>query len=343
MRHRWVGWDEPSGDLRFTTGRTEPGADLRFATGRTGSDDGLQVSADAVILALGGASWPRLGSDGAWVPLLEARGARVLPLRPANCGFDVAHPAEGGRQVLGWSDWFCSRFAGTPLKNVALSIDDTGFRGQRGEFVVTATGVEGSLVYAATAAARERIDACGGAIARIDLLPGRSLDAVQAEVARPRGSRSLATHLKSRLGIEGVKSALLHELLPAEVFSDATQLAMAIKSAPLPLVATRPIAEAISSAGGVAFESVTAGLMLDVVPCIGSMPIEQSELSGLSGLRGRSGSSGPSVVAAPGVQGVACAGEMLDWEAPTGGYLLTACMASGRAAAAGVLHFLHSR
>lgn len=294
MRHRWLGWDEQSGELRFAAGEAGQGA-------------GLRVAVDAVVLALGGASWPRLGSDGAWVPMLQARGVRVAPLRPANCGFDVAHPVEFGGLVPGWTDWFASRFAGQPLKNVALSIADTDFCERPGEFIVTATGIEGSLVYAAAAAARERIDACGGAVARVDLLPGRPLEAVQAEVGRPRGSRSLATHLKSRLGIDGVKSALLHELLPADVFDDAARLAAAIKSVPLPLVATRPIAEAISSTGGVAFESLTAGLLLGAVP------------------------------------GVACAGEMLDWEAPTGGYLLTACLASGRAAAAGVLRFLDGR
>jgi uncharacterized flavoprotein (TIGR03862 family) len=269
MRHRWLGFD---GDA------------LRFRT-PTGE---LQVRCDTVVLALGGGSWPRLGSDAAWVPLLEARGVALRPLQPSNCGFDVGR-AEGP----GWSEHFRSRFVGHPLKNVALAVGDFH---QPGEFVVTETGVEGSLVYAASAPLRERIAADGQATALIDLLPQRSAEFVHAEVARPRGSRSLSTHLKSRLGIDGVKAALLHELLPRETFADPAALAAAIKALPLTLCAARPIAEAISSAGGVAFEALDEGLMLERMP------------------------------------GVFCAGEMLDWEAPTGGYLLTACLASGRVA-----------
>ncbi|HMC17011.1 MAG TPA: TIGR03862 family flavoprotein, partial [Albitalea sp.] len=269
MRHRWLGFD---------------GNALRFAT----PDGELQVQAGAVVLALGGASWPRLGSDGAWVPLLEARGVALRALQPSNCGFDVGR-AEGP----GWSEHFRSRFAGQPLKNVALAAGD--FQ-QAGEFVVTETGVEGNLVYAASGPLRERIAAEGRATALIDLLPQRSAEFVHAEVARPRGSRSLSTHLKSRLGIDGVKAALLHELLPRATFADSAALAAAIKALPLTLSAARPIAEAISSAGGVSFDALDAGLMLERVP------------------------------------GVFCAGEMLDWEAPTGGYLLTACLASGRVA-----------
>ena len=272
MRHRWLGWDEGGA----------PGERAwRFAT----PAGEARVQARAAVLALGGGSWPRLGSDGAWVPLLAQRGVTLEHLQPSNCGFDV--DAAGG-----WSDHFRSRFAGQPLKNVALALEGGGFA-QAGEFVVTDTGVEGSLVYAASAAVRERIAAEGRAVVLIDLLPQRSADFVAAEVARPRGSRSLSTHLKSRLGIDGVKAALLHELLPHEVFSDPARLAAAIKALPLALARPRPLAEAISSAGGVSFAAMNEQLMLDALP------------------------------------GVFCAGEMLDWEAPTGGYLLTACFSSG--------------
>ena len=284
MRHRWLGWGEPAAGVHA----------LRFATP---AGDHL-VNARCVVLALGGASWARLGSDGAWVPLLAARGVAVAPLRPSNCGFDVA----------GWSAHLRERFAGAPLKNVALRCvapDGRRFE-QRGEFVVTATGIEGSLVYAASALLRDAIQASGRAIAEIDLLPERPASFVQAEVARPRGSRSMSTHLKSRLGIDGVKAALLHELLPREVLADPAALAMSIKALPIPLVAARPIDEAISTAGGVQRDALDDRLMLKIMP------------------------------------GVFCAGEMLDWEAPTGGYLLTASLASGRVAAQGAAAFLAS-
>jgi uncharacterized flavoprotein (TIGR03862 family) len=272
MRHRWRGWDETTQALRFDS----PGGEVC-------------VRADATVLALGGASWPQLGSDAAWVPLLQARGLPIAPLQPSNCGFEVAG---------GWSEHLRGRFAGQPLKTVALdceALDGRRFH-QRGEFVLTEHGIEGSLVYAASALLRDRIAAQGSVVLHLDLLPDRDGDWVRAEVAHPRGSRSLSTHLKSRLGIDGVKAALLHERLPRETFADAAALAAAIKAVPLTLVATRPIAEAISSAGGVPFEALDGGLMAEALP------------------------------------GVYFAGEMLDWEAPTGGYLLTACMASGRRA-----------
>lgn len=285
MRQRWLGW-AADGSLRFATPAGEESS-----------------APAAVVLALGGGSWSRLGSDGAWVPLLEAQGVPVAPLRPSNCGFDVGTTAAGppGR---GWSEHFRSRCAGQPLKPVALAFEAAGFARQ-GEFVVTETGIEGSLVYAASGAIRDAIDAHGEAVVHLDLLPGRDAAAVLREVAHPRGPRSLATHLKSRLGIAGVKAALLHELLPRETVHDAAQLAMALKALPLRLASARPLDEAISSAGGVPFEALTDGLMLRAKP------------------------------------GVFCAGEMLDWEAPTGGYLLTACFASGRRAAAGVRAWLN--
>jgi uncharacterized flavoprotein (TIGR03862 family) len=239
------------------------------------------------------------------VPLLAAQGVALAPLLPSNCGFDVGRAGA----APGWSAHFRERFAGQPIKPVVLAFDGTdGARFRRqGEFVVTETGIEGSLVYAASAALRDAIAARGEAVIRLDLLPDRSEDAVLAEVARPRGSRSLATHLKSRLGIAGVKAGLLHELLPREALADPARLAAALKALPLRLVAPRPIEEAISSAGGVRFDALDERLMLRALP------------------------------------GVFCAGEMLDWEAPTGGYLLSACFASGRAAGQGALDWLAAR
>jgi uncharacterized flavoprotein (TIGR03862 family) len=277
MRHRFLGWTEDAA-LRLASAQGEQA-----------------VRADAVVLALGGASWPRLGSDGAWVPLLEQRGVAVAPLAPANCGFDVRN---------GWSEYFSSRYAGRPFKSVAIRFRQFA---RKGEFVATATGIEGSLVYAASALLRDEIRARGSATFELDLLPAKTPAQVHAEVSHPRGSRSLASHLKSRLGIEGIKLALLHELLPRQDIHDPARLAAAIKALPVTLAAPRPIEEAISTAGGVRFEALDQNLMLRAAP------------------------------------GVFCAGEMLDWEAPTGGYLLTACFATGRAAARGVLDFLASQ
>ncbi len=274
MRHRFLGWDE-DGALHLDTPQGE-----------------RQVQADAVVLALGGASWPRLGSDGAWVPLLARRGVAMAPLAPANCGFDVRN---------GWSAYFASRFAGQPFKSVAIRFCEFA---RQGEFVATATGVEGSLIYAACALLRDEIRDRGSATFELDLLPAKTAAQVQAEAAHPRGSRSLASHLKGRLGLDGIKLALLHELLPRQDLQDPARLAAAIKALPVTLTAPRPIDEAISTAGGVLFESLDDKLMLRDAP------------------------------------GVFCAGEMIDWEAPTGGYLLAACMATGRAAARGVLDFL---
>ena len=274
MRHRWQGWSE-QGALRFVSAQGE-----------------VNVTPRATVLALGGASWPQLGSNGAWVPWLQEAGAQVAPLAPANCGFDVM-PA--------WSDHLRTRFAGAPIKPVVLRFE--GFEHQ-GEFVLSAYGIEGSLVYAASSLIRDAIAAGGRATITLDLLPDHDAERVRREVAHPRGSRSLGSHLKSRLGLEGAKVALLHELLPREVIADAAQLAAAIKSLPITLNAARPIAEAISSAGGVALESLDEHLMLHSRP------------------------------------GVFCAGEMLDWEAPTGGYLLQASMASGRVAGAGTARWL---
>ncbi|MEJ5989743.1 TIGR03862 family flavoprotein [Ramlibacter sp. PS3R-8] len=281
-RHRWTGWTG-DGALRFTTPAGETME--RF---------------DATVLALGGASWKRLGSDGAWAPWLQARGVEVAPLRPSNCGFDVA-PTAPGRS--GWSDHLRQRFAGQPVKPAAARHADDSGR-QQGEFVLTDTGVEGSLVYAFSARLREEIAAHGQATWLVDLLPQHTQEQVLAEVSRPRGPRSLSTHLKSRLGIQGLKMALLHELLAREQLEDARALALALKRLPLVLARPRPIDEAISTAGGVTFAALDHRYMLRAAP------------------------------------GVFAAGEMLDWEAPTGGYLLTASLATGRAAAIGVLEWL---
>ena len=277
MRHRWLG------DASLAAGS------LRFATP---AGEAI-VKADAVVLALGGASWARLGSDGAWAPWLQERGIDVAPLLPANCGFDGA----------GWSEHFASRFAGQPFKSVAIAFTDSQGRrfARKGEFVATATGIEGSLIYAASALLRDEIAAHGSATLLLDLLPDRSAEQVLAAVKHPRGARSLSSHLKSRLGLEGIKAGVLHEALSREAMQDPVRLAATIKAVPLRLVAARPIDEAISTAGGVRFEALDQRLMANAVP------------------------------------GVFVAGEMLDWEAPTGGYLLTASMASGAAAARGAI------
>ncbi len=273
-RHRWLGWDA-SGALRIASPQGE-----------------ISVNPDATLLALGGGSWSRLGSDGAWMLPLEQRGVDLAPLQPSNCGFEVQ----------AWSELMVSKFAGAPLKNIAIGLNDDIPR--LGECVITATGIEGSLIYALSAPIREEINRYGAAVIHIDLLPGRPVDKLQAALSKPRGSRSMAKHLHSQVGIDGVKAALLRELTDAETFADPLLLARAIKALPLTLVKTRPLDEAISSAGGVRFEAMDERLMLKALP------------------------------------GVFCAGEMLDWEAPTGGYLLTGCFASGRAAGFGMLEWL---
>ena len=276
-RHRWLGW-QADGQLLVDSPEGQK-----------------QLKPDAVLLALGGGSWARLGSDGAWMPLLAGRGVDLAPLQPSNCGFDVA----------GWSELLRSKFAGAPLKNIAIALEHSSSR--LGECVITASGIEGSLIYAWSAPIREAINQHGKATILIDLLPGKPVDKVAAALAKPRGSRSISKHLHSQLGIDGVKAALLRELAPAECFNDPAQLARAIKALPLQLIKARPLDEAISSAGGVRFEAVDENLMLKAFP------------------------------------GVFCAGEMLDWEAPTGGYLLTGCFASGRAAGLGVLSWLQAQ
>jgi uncharacterized flavoprotein (TIGR03862 family) len=277
MRHRWSGWDE-RGALCFAT-----------AVGA------LSVQADAVVLALGGGSWPKLGSDGRWVPMLAGRGLHITPLQPTNCGFDV-----------GWSEHFRTKFAGYPVKSVAVVMrNDAGAESWHpGEFVITETGVEGGVIYAVSASLRDEIMAKGVATLRLDLAPDRDVPRLTHDLSRPRGKRTMATHLQRQAHIEGVKTGLLREVVTKEDFADPARLAAAIKALPLRLIAPRPLKEAISTAGGVPFEALDERLMIRALP------------------------------------GLFCAGEMVDWEAPTGGYLLTACFATGRAAGAGAVAWL---
>lgn len=278
-RHRWLGWQD------------QPGRALRFAT----PDGEINVCADAVVLALGGGSWARLGSDGAWVPILQGEGVDVAPLEPANCGFNVA-----------WSTHFQERFAGHPLKSIRASFHDIhGTRHERtGEMMITSTGVEGSLIYAFSIELKKLIATNGHAIITLDLNPGRSIERVASEVSHPRGSRSLSSHLQSRVGIHGVKAGLLREVLGNDALHNPALLTQGIKCCPLRLTSTTSLDKAISSSGGVCFSALNEHLMIQALP------------------------------------GVFCAGEMLDWEAPTGGYLLTGCFATGRTAGQGAADWL---
>jgi predicted flavoprotein YhiN len=312
MRHRWLGMGS-EGAMRFVTPQGE-----------------VTITPRTTVLALGGASWARLGSDGRWVPLLSGYGVDISPLQPANCGFDVLRQhvdistastetrraflqelmgqktASPPSALMGWTPHFANRFAGQPFKSVALHFTD--HQGQifhkKGEFVATAAGVEGSLIYAVSHLLRDTIAAQGHATFTLDLLPDYSTEKVLAELRHPRGSRSLSSHLKSRLGIDGIKASLLHEQLSPEIIADHAALASAIKAVPITAITPRPINEAISTAGGVTAAALTDQLMLRKLP------------------------------------GVFCAGEMLDWEAPTGGYLLTACWATGLRAGQGALAYL---
>lgn len=274
LRKRWAGWDQ-AGALVFDS---EAGVST--------------LRARATVLALGGGSWAKLGSDGSWVELLRARGVDVAPLVPSNCGFE-----------RNWSAHFKARFAGHPIKSVLASAP-SGVP-TRGEFMLTEHGVEGSLVYALSAQLREQIYATGSAILSVDLAPDRSEARLREALQKPRGKRSLSEILRRTVGLEGAKAGLLYELAHSELH-DSGRLAAAIKALPIVLTATRPIDQAISTAGGVSFSALDRNLMLRALP------------------------------------NVYCAGEMLDWEAPTGGYLLTACMASGRWAGKAVVAGLHA-
>lgn len=277
MRHRWQGWSD--------------GGELSFAN----SSGELLIKADVTILALGGGSWPQLGSTGSWQPLLAQQSIEVLPLRPANCGFEVA-----------WSEHLRERFAGQPLKAVRLKFTNAHGEtfSQTGELMLTDYGLEGGLIYACSALLRDEIALSGSARIFLDLCPDRDVSNISARLAMPRGKTSLANHLRKRLNLEGAKFALLREVLTTSAMQNPEILAGTLKALPVTLLATRPLAEAISSAGGVSFRALDANLMLHQLP------------------------------------GTFCAGEMLDWEAPTGGYLLTACLATGRTAGLGALRWI---
>jgi uncharacterized flavoprotein (TIGR03862 family) len=278
VQHRWTGWDD-SGALRFET-----------------PEGPLHINADAVVLAMGGGSWPELGSDAAWVAPLAARGADIAPLKPANCGFDID-----------WTSHFSERQAGAPLKPVVAHWIDLDGRTHalQGECVITATGIEGSLMYALAADLRDTLARDGAVTLRLDLLPGQTEAQVLEKLRRSRQGRSFGEHLRRQLGLSGVKSALLFEVLGREAGQlPAEAIAAAVKRLPLGLLRPRPIDEVISTAGGVRLEALDDTLMVRALP------------------------------------GTFCAGEMLDWEAPTGGYLLTACFASGLRAGRGVVEFL---
>ncbi len=272
LRHKWQGWSADQ-SLKFET-----------------PDGEKIIKADAVILALGGGSWARLGSDGAWVGALREVGAEVAALKPSNCGFDIA-----------WSEHIRAKFDGSPIKSVILSFGEFH---QQGEFIIVKDGVQGSLIYAASALLRDEIDAKGSAVIHLDFAPDKTKEQLIEKLSKPRGSRSMASHLEKTLSLKGAKVALLHEFASKDDFANAKKLAALIKRLPIPLIAPRPLDEAISSAGGVTFEALDEHLMLR------------------------------------NFRGVFCAGEMLDWEAPTGGYLLTACFASGRAAGLGAARWL---
>ena len=277
VQHRWLGWND-DGSLRLQTG-----------------DGETSVRADATVLALGGGSWPQLGSDGAWVEALHARGIETAPLQAANCGFDID-----------WSEHFRQRHAGSPLKPVIAHWRDAqgNTHELQGECVASEYGIEGSLIYAIAADLREAINRDGYALLELDLVPGRELQRLHADLTRPRKGRSFGEHLRRAAGIDAVKAALLFEVLGKDAGNDLDAVARTLKRLPLRVLRPRPMIETISTAGGVRLEAMDDKLMLRALP------------------------------------GVFCAGEMLDWEAPTGGYLLTACYASALRAADGVIEWL---
>lgn len=275
--HRWAGW-ETENTLLFES-----------------KDGQKRVPYDAVIFAMGGGSWPKLGSDAAWIPRFKEKGITVNPLKPANCGFEV-----------NWSQLFQSQFEGHPVKTVTITFVDLNNQGktQAGEFIVTKKGLEGSLIYAFSSAIRDTIEVQGKAVIYLDLAPNFSEEQLAEKLLRPKGSRSFSNHLEKTINFRGVKRALLYEFLEKQLLDDPRRLASSIKKLPITLLAAGPLSEAISTAGGVAFEDLDENLMIKDLP------------------------------------GIFCAGEMLDWEAPTGGYLLTACFSTGRAAGLGVINWM---
>lgn len=270
-RHRWTGFS---------------GEHLVFST----PEGEITIKADAVLLALGGASWPRLGSDAAWVPALAAKGVELSPFRPANCGFDVD-----------WSDVFRERFAGEAVKSTVTISQAGAFQG---EFVITKHGIEGSVIYAHSAALRDRLEQAGKVSLAIDLAPARTVERLSLDLGKLGRKESFANRMRKAAGLSAVKVGLLREIFPDIAAMPDEFVAARIKHAEIPLLQARPIAEAISSAGGIAWSGLDESYMLERLP------------------------------------GIFAAGEMLDWEAPTGGYLLTACFATGKAAAKGMAGWL---
>lgn len=273
-RSRFLGWDKKGHLIIEKNGES------------------ILVKAQTTLLALGGASWPRLGSDANWVKLLSQRNIDIAPLQPSNCGFLVDQ----------WSEHFISKYAGAPVKSCAISLNKKAYH--KGEFIVTQDGIEGSLVYALSYAIRQQLNRIGKAKIYIDLQPQRTLEQLIQKLERPRASQSFSKFIHNQLKLEGVRANLLRELVPNCQHLSPTQLAETIKSVPLELVATRPIEEAISTDGGICFNELTEHLMLKKMPS------------------------------------VFCAGEMLNWDAPTGGYLLTGCFATAAACAQGILNYL---
>ncbi len=257
--------------------------------------DVVVAKADAIVLAMGGASWPKLGSDGAWQTILSEQGVGLAPLQSANCGF-YSH----------WSEHLQTKFAGSPLKGIAFNMRlASGERVmKKGECIVTRDGMEGSLIYAFSKYLRDQINASGEASLTIDLMPELSVQQLQSKLKNTKAKESFSKYLKRTLGLSGVKTALLYEAFQKQRLLSPAGLAECVKQVPVSFYRTKPIAEVISSAGGVQQKSVDSTLMLQAL------------------------------------EGVFCAGEMLDWEAPTGGYLLTACFATGRLAGQGVCQWL---
>ncbi|WP_135075506.1 TIGR03862 family flavoprotein [Terasakiella sp. SH-1] len=268
VRHRWAGWRKEA--LWFET----PNGPYNF-------------QADATILALGGASWPKLGSDGHWQGLLNLP---IHPFKPSNCGF-----------LVNWSDPFKEKFAGSPIKPVILHADQQQVKG---EFVISADGIEGSAIYTMSRTLRLELEEKGKATLYLDLCPDRSLEKLSTALNKPRGAKSISTHIKRASGLSGAKAGLLRECLDKNNFTDMNKLADGIKRLPVPLTGMRPIDEAISCAGGVSFDALDDHLMVQQQP------------------------------------GLFLCGEMLNWDAPTGGYLLTACLALGKRAGLGVLQWV---
>ena len=282
-RHRWCGWAEDGS--------------LKLAEHRDNQTIEKNIRADALVLALGGASWQRLGSDGSWVKLLHEKNIPVETLLPSNCGFNV-----------NWSEKFQQEFGGVPLQTICLTAFhvDGNIHSVRGEAMLAKTGIEGTSVYALSAILRDKIIAQGSTELLIDLLPDLSQEKILTLLNKPRGKNSVSNFLRKQLHLPPVKLALLRELTPASIWQNNNLLAQALKKLVVPLAGFRPIDEAISSAGGVEFFALNPSLMVQQLP------------------------------------GVFCAGEMLNWEAPTGGYLLTACFATGRAAGLGVVNYLRA-